>query len=236
MASANWLQSRRQAAWASGRELRDRLLAEYVASYHPKTPPAPALVAAELLRDFLDADLHYDPLAADRYAMTTVEDGQVVVTVNSEIARIEGVKDPQGVENVAVWHEMIHVAKDVESLLRPATLQLPGFEEPPSIVCYRAGANRPSLGADRLEREFWAEEAGRAAAVSLEALSRSAPFQELMQEARRGPNVRGAWPLLYKAAQDIGVNITALVKQLSLEGRIVVEGGEVVVQPGLGEP
>ena len=48
-----------------------------------------------------------------------------------------------------------------------------------------------------------------------------------------------AWPLLYQAADDIGVNITALVKQLELEGRIALvrEGGRdlVYVQPKLTE-
>ena len=45
------------------------------------------------------------------------------------------------------------------------------------------------------------------------------------------------WSLLYEAASDIGINISALVTQLELEGRIVVEtqeGRKVVhVQPGM---
>ncbi len=41
------------------------------------------------------------------------------------------------------------------------------------------------------------------------------------------------WALLYRAAEDIGVNRSALVKQLELEGQIVVqkEGGRQVIYP-----
>jgi hypothetical protein len=88
-------------------------------------------------------------------------------------------------------------------------------------------------------REFWAEEAGRAAAVSHAALADSAAFRELLILAERlGGCVRQGWPLLYQAARDIGVNSTALVKQLRLEGLIVTpkdtsEG--IIVQTSLPE-
>ena len=79
------------------------------------------------------------------------------------------------------------------------------------------------MGREAAAREFWAEEAGRAAAVSLPALSRSEAFVELGRLAAdaSGP-VAGGWPLLYQAAEDIGVNITALVNQLRLEGLLGV--------------
>ena len=74
-------------------------------------------------------------------------------------------------------------------------------------------------------REFWAEEAGRAAAVSQQALSLSPAFRNFVVLAPRvGPGLNGEkWRLLNLAAADIGVNISALVKQLQLEGRISLE-------------
>ncbi len=234
-ANTSWLQGRREAAWAFGREHCDRLLQQYQQKYGRVDAP-PAMLIQELLPDFLGAKLYYQPMPADRFAETRIDEGELRVIVNSELARIEGVKDAAGVENVAMWHEAIHVIRDIDSLVRPATLPFPGFEEAPAIVCYRVAGTRERASGTVAEREFWAEEAGRAAAVSIPALMRTAGFRELMREARlaRGP-VRSAWPLLYRSAEAIGVNINALVKQLSLEGRIVVQGKEVSVQSGLAE-
>jgi hypothetical protein len=115
---------------------------------------------------------------------------------------------------------------------------LPGLEVGREIACYRSG--RRLIPDNEREREFWAEEAGRAAAVSMTALARSEAFRRFPDIGRHslGPT-GGAWPLLYEAAEDIGVNISALVKQLTLEGWIVVarEGGRerVYVQPALAE-
>ncbi len=231
-ANASWLQSRREAAWAFGREHCDRLLQQYGQRYGGVDAP-PAMLIHELMPEFLGAKLEYHPLPLDRFAETRVIDGEVRVTVNSELRQIDGVKDAEGVENVAMWHEAIHVIRDIDSLIRPATQQLPGFEEPPAIVCYRAaGVTVPTSGA--VEREFWAEEAGRAAAVSVDALRRTEPFRELIDLGRRtvGP-IRSGWPLLYRSAHEISVNISALTKQLSLEGMIVIQGGDVYVQPDM---
>lgn len=244
MPNPSWLQSRRQEAWAFGREQRDRLLREYEQKYHPTQLPPPAIIIRELITDFLDARLRYERLPADRFAETRLEDGRITVVLNDDIGAIAGVKDKDGVGNVALWHESMHVICDSHMLVAPASQQLPGFESPPAIVCYRRAGNRPSPGAKAIEREFWAEEAGRAAAVSHEALQRAEPFRELLRRAARatGP-VRGGFPLLYDAAKAIGVNISALVKQLELEGQVVVERkdgrSDVFVQPtllSLGRP
>jgi hypothetical protein len=236
-----WLFAKRSAAWAYGREQRDRLLHEYRLRYGFPRPPAPARVIDELLTDFLQVRLRYRALPADRFAETRLDDGGVVVTVNDDIALIEGAKDALGIGNVAKWHETIHVLRDIDALRRPATSMLPGFEAEPEIVCLRrAGTGGRTAWTESAEREFFAEEAGRAAAVSLEALRRSQPFIDLLALAGRttGP-VRQAWPLLYDAATEIGVNISALAKQLQLEGLIVIErtGGrsEVAVQSQLLE-
>jgi len=238
MANARWFQAKQHAAWAFGRELRDRLLTEYCQTYSLRVPPPPATIIDELLADVVGVRLRYRSLPPDRFAQTNLDGDTVVVTVNDDIAKIRGVKDALGVGNVAKWHEMIHVVRDLDALRRPATLALPGFGVAQEIVCYRA-ADKGKLASrdESVEREFWAEEAGRAAAVSLDALKRSQPFSELLAAARRTTgSVRAGWPLLYDAAREIGVNISALVKQLQLEGVIVLvrhDGrDEVAVQPG----
>ena len=64
-------------------------------------------------------------------------------------------------------------------------------------------------------------------------MARSDAFRAFL---RLGPSAGGTangekWRLLYRAAEGIAVNISALVKQLGLEGRIAVqkEGGRQVV-------
>ena len=232
----DFIRRRREEAWAYGRKIRDSFLAAYKMRYGLEIAPPPALIVDELLTDFLDAELKYDPLGDDVFAQTEWADGRPLVTVNSLTGSIPGVRDAQGVQNVAKWHEAIHVADHVDILRSQSQLALSGFDAPEKIVCYRSDERLTTTEARA--REFWAEEAGRAAAVSFQALASSQAFRELCALAgrSRGPVAR-AFPLLYTAASDIGVNITALVKQLTLEGRIAVteERGRklVYVQPAL---
>ncbi len=236
-ANRSWQRRRQRDAWSFGRGQRDRLLAEYQKAYGLAVPPPPAKIIAELLTDFLDATLRFDPLPSDRFAETRFDNGRFVVTVNTE--DIEGVKDPEGVQNVGMWHEAIHVIDHAAILRQSSGRQFPGFEVPPQFVCLRSNDPRRRHGTpdDEVEREYWVEEAGRAAAVSLEALQRTESFRALLRAAGRSTGaVTGAWPMLYEAAAETGVNITALVKQLSLEGLIVVDRDEngrsiVHVQP-----
>jgi hypothetical protein len=235
---AEYVRQRRRQAWAYGREVRDGLLVRYCEAYGISVAPPPALIIDELLTDFLHVKLHYDPLNTDVFAQTGLQDGVPVVTVNSLTGSIPGVRDGPGVQNVGKWHEAIHVVDDLDTLRPGASVALPGFDVPRKIVCYRSGESRGNREA--AAREFWAEEAGRAAAVSFEALARSTAFQTLFKAAPKdsGPVAQG-FPLLYEAAEDIGVNITALVKQLTLEGLIVItkESGRatVCIQPRLEE-
>lgn len=234
---AEGVRNRRQHAWARGRELRDGLLARYCKEYGVAIAPPPARIIDELLVDFLGVDLRYDPLNENVFAQTEWIDGRPVVTVNSLTGSIPGVGDEIGVQNVGKWHEAIHIVRDLDVIRSGASVALPGFEAPPKIVCFRSGG--PRLTGEAIAREFWAEESGRAAAVSHSALSRSEAFVELCHLASRasGP-IKQGWPLLYQAAQEIGVNITALVKQLRLEGFMGVaeEAGQgIYVQPGFSE-
>ena len=233
----------RREAWDYGRAFRDRLVAQYREEYGIAEPPAPALIIDELLTDFLDVSLRFDPLPLDTYAQTEWKDGRAVVTVNSLTGKIDGVKDEEGVQNVAKFHEGVHVDRDLPELKPGPQLFMAELGPPPKIVCHRrpstwnsqGGTSWTGAGGNGSRREFWAEEAGRAAAVSYEALARSHAFRAFIRLRQSGhPAANGErWRLLYLAAEDIGVNITALVKQLEFEGQIIVqkEDGRRVIYP-----
>jgi hypothetical protein len=104
-----------------------------------------------------------------------------------------------------------------------------GLEMPRQYVCYRGTG--VSLTGSQQSKEFEAEEAGRAAAISYRHLRESESFRELMALADRLGNAR-AWRCLYQAAEDLCVNVSALVTQLKLEGWIAVdrEGGRNILR------
>lgn len=218
----DWVRQRRHEAFAFGRRFRNGLMDEYQERYGVEVSPPPAVIAGEILTDFLGAKLRYIPMAPDRFAETRFVDGELFVYVNSNANEIAGVGDAEGVSNVALWHEGIHIVSDMDVLREAAQQSLPGLDVEVQVVC-RRGLARSTSSAE-VAREFWAEEAGRAAAVSLPALHLSEPFLELLDLAGRTPGpVNRGFPLLYEAAKDIGVNISALVTQLQHEGLIVVE-------------
>ena len=227
----------RREAWEFGRALRDALLADYARAYgEPGRPPA--LIGGELLTDFLGARLAYDALPLTVFAQTAWDEDRALVTVNSRIAEIAGVKDAEGVAHVAVWHEIIHVQRDLPALRRGPQTAFAGMSPSGPVTCYhdpRAGG----LRGEELRREVFAEEAGRAAAVSWPHLRRAAGFRDFLDLATRGrASGTAGWPPLYRAAAAIGVNISALVTQLEAEGLLIVDrsGDRSVLhpQPGLG--
>lgn len=225
----------RKRAWAFGRDLRDQLVERYREEYGFETLPAPAFIVDELITDFLSADLRFDPLPEDRYAQTELVDGRLTVTVNKLTADIPGVVDADGVQNVAKFHESVHVVRDVNVLRQRQQFRLKGIEAVDRIVCFRQGFGR-SRDHAASRREFWAEEAGRAAAICHASLGKSVAYNTLM-DLRPSQQIRNdeAWQLLYQAAADIGVNRSALVTQLQAEDRISVtteHGRQVLrVQP-----
>ena len=96
MTPGSRLHGLRREAWQFGRGLRDALLADYARAYgEPGRPPA--LIGGELLTDFLGARLAYDALPLDVFAQTSWEDDRALVTVNSRMREIPGVKDAEGV-------------------------------------------------------------------------------------------------------------------------------------------
>ena len=127
----------RQEAWDYGRSLRDQLLTQYREEYGEDVPPPPAKIADQLLTDFLGANLRFDPLPLNIYAQTEWKDDRPVVTVNSFTGQIPGVKDVEGIQNVAMLHEAVHVERDISELKSGPQLTLPDFGPPTKIVCHR---------------------------------------------------------------------------------------------------
>lgn len=225
----------RHRAQQHGRALRDALLAQFADEYGLQSTPPPALIVDELITDLLGAELRRLPLPDDRFAQTQVIGGRVVVTVNSLAGAFEGVKYPDLVENVAKWHEVVHIDRDLQALDRGPQLALEGLGPPPLVACYRRVAG------DRADsRESFAEDAGRAGAVSYRHLFDTQPFRELVRLGSRRTDrpLRGeGWRLLYGAAEAIYVNPSALVTQLRFDGWITVErhgdAAGLLLQPAL---
>ena len=169
-------------------------------------------IVDELIEDCQDARLVTGILRLDRFAQTELDRGRVVVTINSRIAEIPGVKDAAGVAYAAKWHESIHV--DQHMTPPPGALQreqLPLFDETPDyrlIVCRATGRSRalPPI-------EVFAETAGLAAAIAEADLLRCPDFLRFRSLAEHGGDLGGlGWRLLYRCAEAIGVNISALVR------------------------
>lgn len=238
MTTSSGLQALQANAWAYGRSLRDSLLADYERDYGTSAP-APALIGSELLTDFLGAALSYDALPLNVFAETTWYEGQPLVTVNSRTREIRGVKDPEGVANVGIWHEIMHVQRDLAMLRVGPQAAFDGMIPNLHIACHRDQQVTAKRG-DEFRREFFAEEAGRAAAISFRHLTQTEAFRNFicLADQRLASGSLG-WRALYAAAEQIGVNISALVKQLEAEGFLHIERsrGQSVLhpQPGLGD-
>jgi hypothetical protein len=196
-------------------------------------------IVDDLIRDIQHARLREDVLPLDRYAQSEVIGGRVEVTVNSRIAEIPGVRYASGTGYVAKWHESIHVSLDLavvrKNSFSQAQCPLPGFEvEPPQIIVCRTVA--PASSADA-EREFIAENAGLAAAIAQADLERSSAFVRFQRLVSDGLEHGGdAWRLLYDASDDVGVNITALVRYSEQRGLFrVTENGRrrIIAAPRL---
>ena len=172
------------------------------------------------------------------FAQTAWDEDRALLTVNSRIAEIEGVKDAEGVAHVAIWHEIMHVQRDLPTLRRGPQTAFAGMRPGRTIACSR-DPRAGGLRGEELRREYFAEEAGRGAAVSWPHLRRTDGFRDFLDLATRGrASGTAGWPPLYRAAAAIGVNISALVRQLEAEGFLIVDrsGDRPVLhpQPGLG--
>ena len=98
---------------------------------------------------------------------------------------------------------------------------LEGFDPVRRLVCQRG--ERAHKSNYEASREFFAEEAGRAAAVSYPHVLRSEWYERLLNLAGRQASP-AAWSCLYRLAESLHVNVSALVTQFEHEGWIVTEG------------
>ena len=70
-------------AWNYGRALRNQLVSRYREEYGVDVPLPPALIVDELLTDFMEVSLRFDPLPLEIFAQTEWKDGRALVTINS---------------------------------------------------------------------------------------------------------------------------------------------------------
>jgi hypothetical protein len=213
----------RDDAWAFGIAHRERLVRRYIETRGLDTRPFLKDIVDELIEEIQEARLIEGVLPLDRFAQTERDRGRVVVTVNSRIAEIPGVKDAAGVAYAAKWHESIHV----DQHMTPAPddrdgQQLPLFGDTPDhrlIVCRAVGRGRrlPPI-------EVFAETAGLAAAIAEADLLRCSHFLRFRALAEQGGDLGGrGWQFLYRCAEAIGVNISALVRYFEQRGLCRVE-------------
>jgi hypothetical protein len=154
-----WLEVRRNEAYQFGVGLRERLMMDFMEMDGLRDRPLVKHVIEDLVQDVQGARLRDDVLPLDRYAQSQVVNGRPVVTVNTRIAEMPGVKDPDGVRIVAIGHEAVHVDQHLSpstvavggQLMFPgldpvATTPPPDTESLPPIV---ASANRNGSGAPR---------------------------------------------------------------------------------------
>lgn len=228
---ADWLDRRRRDAWQTGRDRAADLAEQYRQRYKLPAAPAPAVVVYELITDLVGIKLHFDPLPLDRYAQTRWLNGVPLITINSLTGQMPDVRHVEGVQRVAAFHELMHVLDDGDVAHDPLQRAFPGLDEPVPVICYREPSGRRNRSLS--EREFRAEEGGRAAAVAIWALEREPAWRELCERAARDPDgeVTSPWPLLFQCADALCVNISALTKQLRYEGRLVVTSDGCVFVP-----
>jgi hypothetical protein len=224
------LEKRRAACWEFGVQFRERLVSEYMAANDLMERPLLKNVIDDLIRETLEAGLIKEVLPLDRFAQTEEVNGRIIVSINSRISAMPEVKDVDGVEYVAKWHEAVHVGRDFlpTGSMSPADEQLAfelfDVEQPRLIVCRKVPG--PEWRLPMLE--FMAENAGLAAAIAGPDLARCPAFDQFKRLAQGGGDLgRRGWALLYETASFVGINITALNRYLTQRGmfQIIDEGG-----------
>lgn len=207
-ANHRWIVARRNEAWQLGIELRERLLASFMEMDGLRERPLIKHVLDDLVQDVQGARLCDGVLPLDRFAQSEVVGSRILVTVNTRIAEMPGVKDAVGIRLVAVAHEAVHVDQDLDPTKVSDGMQLMFAElatsEPRIIVCRSAGgAGRSGQPA----QEFIAENAALAMTIALPDLKRCAAFGDFQRLAAGGGDLGSAgWALLYQIAEFVGVN------------------------------
>lgn len=225
-----FLQARRAEAWPFGEQHRESLLREHMQRRGLTKRPLLHEVVEDLIEDIQGARLVEEVLPLNTYAQTESEGGRIRVVMNSRVAEIPRVKDPKGVRYVTLWHESIHVALDMNpdpALSSGAQLGFSGIQGPDTkvIACRTA---RPA-GREQQALEFFAENAGLAAAIAEQDLQRCPAYRDFLNRMDRGGVL--PWPIAYDIARFIGVNIRALNRYLDHRGfaRVADQDGKSVL-------
>lgn len=215
-----FLETKRRQAWALGVQHRERLMAEYMAEFDLRDRPLLKDIVDDVIEEVQGARLLEGVLALDTYGQTEMVNGLPEITINSRIGKMSGVKDACGVGYITRWHESFHVANDLGiGPTAPGTHQMAfiGLEQGPSrlIVCRSHAVGGPTIAG----QEFMAENAGIAAAIAYADLERSVAFRDFKLMLGRGGDLGGSGlHLLYRAAEYIGVNPSALIGYLEKKG------------------
>lgn len=231
------IEQRRAMCWPMGIQHREMLLRAHMDRNGLSERPFLKDVVDDIIEEVQHARLLQGVLPLDTFGQTTVVGGRIEVTINSRIAEMPGVKDAAGVAYVSKWHESWHVEHDMEAGVAEAQRMqqlLPGLDAvmPKLIVCR---STRPLEPID-IQREFVAENAALAAAIAGPDLARCSEFLRFRRLAPDGGKLQSsAWQLLYKTAEVIGVNITALVRYCQQRGLFyVVQYEGIIANPSLG--
>jgi hypothetical protein len=203
----------REDCWIIGIRHRERLLRDYMVSNGLTVRPFLKDVIDDLIEEVQGARLREEVLPLDRFAQTEMVDGRAIVSVNTRVDHVPGVKDVAGIVYVSKWHESIHVDRDFDDDASDIPL---GGARPASrvqssrlIVCRSTGVRRGIVP----RWEFVAENAAIAAAIAGPDLARSRAFFKFQRlAAGRGDLGSGGWTLVYEISKDIGVNTAALLR------------------------
>jgi hypothetical protein len=233
------VEQRRAECFSYGTQLRERLLAQYMAKYGYTDRPFLKDVVDDAIEEGLGARVLEEILPLDRYAQSEIVGHRVIVSVNSRAGEIPRVKHTAGVIYVGKWHEAIHVdghLKPTQGAVAGEPQPLPLFEDVRErvIVCRGTGWQKH----ENPQWEFTAENGGLAAAIAAADLMRCESFLELLARVKQGGDLgRYAWRLLYDTADHIGVNPPALLRYFGHRGlcRLVTEDGvrSLVADPQL---
>lgn len=216
--TTTWLDRHRPSLWRIGVEHRETLMADYRVRHPSRERPPLHLVYDALIEEIHEVRLLEAPLPMDRYAQTEVVKHRPVVTLNTLIDRMPGVKDADGIRHVGAWHEDFHVLTDVERReLPPLTSLTRGLEVETSSLfpCYAIPGteHRWSLHEQAIEA------AALAASIADADLVRCASYLKFLQLAAQGDDMGPAgWKLLRWIESAVGVNRTALRRYFEQHG------------------
>jgi hypothetical protein len=203
----------REDCWIIGIRHRERLVREYMASNKLTVRPFLKDVIDDLIEEVQGARLREEVLPLDRFAQTEMVDGRAIVSINTRVDHVPGVKDVAGIVYVSKWHESLHVDRDFnddasDSQMDGARPASPA-QKSRLIVCRSTGVRRGIMP----PWEFVAENAALAAAIAGPDLARSRAFFKFQRlAAGRGDLASRGWGLVYEICKDIGVNSATLLR------------------------